>query len=530
MKLSIDSLKDIASLKSYKLPSYDVRAVAEKTKASPTWLHFGAGNLFRAFQAVAAQQLIESGAMETGIITCESYDDEIVTKCFHPVDNLTVAVTLESDGHVEKEIIGSVAESLTLLHDMDRIKEVFASPSLQMVSFTITEKGYSLHNAKHELLPAVVQDKENHYADAKSFMARLCMLLLHRMHTCGKPIAMVSMDNCSHNGAKLQGALMEFIEAWKEAGFLAADEYAYFTEQVSFPWTMIDKITPRPAPEIADQLAADGLENMHPFVTSKNTYIAPFVNAERPQYLVIEDDFPNGRPPLDKIGVIFTTRDIVNKAEMMKVCTCLNPPQTALAIFGCLLGYTSIAKEVQDPELYTLIDRMCHIEGMPVVVDPGVLSPQAFLDEVFETRLPNPFIPDTPQRIATDTSQKVSIRFGNAIKNHEELGPGKAAELKYIPLVLAGWLRYLLGVDDKGEAFQCSADPLLSTLQDRFSGIALGNVKEETLLQLEPILRDATIFGVDLYSCGLADKILGYWQEMMEGPGAVRATLKKYTA
>ena len=199
-------------------------------------------------------------------------------------------------------------------------------------------------------------------------MAQLATLLLHRMHTCGKPLAMVSMDNCSHNGAKLQGAIMEFVDAWKKNGQISDEEYAYLTEKVSFPWSMIDKITPRPAPEIADQLEADGLEDMHPFVTSKNTYIAPFVNAERPQYLVIENDFPNGRPALDKAGVIFTDRDTVNKVEMMKVCTCLNPPQTALAVYGCMLGYTSIAKEVQDHELYTLIDRMCHIEGMPVAV------------------------------------------------------------------------------------------------------------------------------------------------------------------
>ncbi len=530
MKLSINSLKDTAAWKGYKLPAFDVEAVAAKTKAAPTWLHFGAGNLFRAFQAAVAQKLIEEGIMETGVITCESYDDEIVTKCFHPVDNLTVAVTLEADGRIEKEVIGSVSETTTLLHDMDRVKEIFASPSLQMVSFTITEKGYSLYNANHELLPVVVEDKKAGPAAAKSFMAVLATLLLHRMHTCGKPLAMVSMDNCSHNGAKLQGAIMEFVDAWKEAGLITADEYAYLTEKVAFPWSMIDKITPRPAPEIADKLEADGLENMHPFVTSKNTYIAPFVNAERPQYLVIEDDFPNGHPPLDKAGVIFTTRDTVNNAEMMKVCTCLNPPQTALAVYGCMMGFTSIAKEVQDPELYKLIDRMCHDEGMPVVVDPGVLSPKAFLDEVFETRLPNPFIPDTPQRIATDTSQKVSIRFGNAIKNYEAMGKGKAAELKYIPLVLAGWLRYLIAVGDDGKPFQCSADPLLASLQEKLSGIELGKVDDASVAKLEPILHDATIFGIDLYSCGLAEKVIGYWKEMMAGPGAIRATLKKYTA
>ena len=90
MKLSIASLKDKEAWKGYTLPAFDIEAVAARTKAAPTWLHFGAGNLFRAFQAAVAQHLIGSGDMDTGIITCESYDDEIVTKCFHKVDNLSL--------------------------------------------------------------------------------------------------------------------------------------------------------------------------------------------------------------------------------------------------------------------------------------------------------------------------------------------------------------------------------------------------------------------------------------------------------
>ena len=93
--------------------------------------------------------------MDTGIVCCEGYDDEIVTRCFRPYDNLTVGVTLNADGSIEKEVIGSMAESLTMLNDSAAIAEVFCEPSLQMVSFTITEKGYSLRNAAHELMPAV---------------------------------------------------------------------------------------------------------------------------------------------------------------------------------------------------------------------------------------------------------------------------------------------------------------------------------------------------------------------------------------
>ena len=241
---------------------------------------------------------------------------------------------------------------------------------------------------------------------------------------------------------------------------------------------------------------------------------------------MIEDQFPNGRPPLEHVGVIITSRDIVNKVEKMKVCTCLNPLHTCLAIYGCLLGYTSIAAEMEDKELSRFIDRMSHEEGMPFVVDPGVIDPKKFLEEVLTARLPNPFMPDTPQRIATDTSQKLSIRFGETIKAYMASDTHEASQLKLIPLVLAGWLRYLVGKDDEGQPFEISPDPLLPAMKEKLKGIDLGQPLDKE--QLRPILSDMAIFGVDLYSCKLADKVSGYLEELLAGPGAVRATLEKY--
>lgn len=110
-----------------------------------------------------------------------------------------------------------------------------------------------------------------------------------------------------------------------EKGFVSEDFVQYVNDEntISFPWSMIDKITPRPADTVAESLKEAGVEDMDPVITSKRTYIAPFVNAEGPQYLVIEDRFPNGRPQLEKAGVYMTDRDTVNKVERMKVTTCL---------------------------------------------------------------------------------------------------------------------------------------------------------------------------------------------------------------
>lgn len=208
----------------------------------------------------------------------------------------------------------------------------------------------------------------------------------------------------------------------------------------------------------------------------------------------------------------------------MKVTTCLNPLHTALAVSGCLLGYTLIADEMKDDTLRRFVEIIGYKEGLPVVVDPGILSPKQFLDEVLTERFANPFIPDTPQRIATDTSQKVGIRFGETIKSYirrEELDP---AQLTAIPLAIAVWCRYLLGVNDAGEVFTLSSDPLLETLQGYLQGVSLG----DQTASVRPILEDERLFGVPLYEIGLGDKIEIMFQEMMAGPGAVRRTLEHY--
>lgn len=102
---------------------------------------------------------------------------------------------------------------------------------------------------------------------------------------------------------------------------------------------------------------------------------------------------------------------------------------------------------------------------MPVVVDPKIINPMVFIKEVLEVRLPNPFMPDTPQRIATDTSQKLPIRFGETIKAYIKREDLDIQRLTFIPLVFAGWCRYLMGVNDAGDEFELSSDPMLTELK-----------------------------------------------------------------
>ena len=513
------------------LPTFDLERMAQATAAHPVWLHFGAGNIFRGFIATLQQELLDRGLAEEGIIAVDSFDDDIIDRIYRPHDNLSLLVHLCPDGSTRRRVVAGVADSLKADEaGMRKLRVLFERPSLQLVSFTITEKGYALKNAQGEFFPVVLEDLEAGPTEVRHTVSMVTALLLGRYRAGGDPLALVSMDNCSRNGEKLQAAVWTVAKAWAERGKVPAGFLAYLSdpERVSFPWSMIDKITPRPAEEVGETLAADGIEGMQAIVTGRNTYIAPFVNAELPQYLVIEDAFPNGRPALEKVGVYLTDRDTVNRTEGMKVMTCLNPLHTALAIFGCLLGYRRIAAEMEDPLLRELVCRIGYGEGMPVVVDPGIIDPKAFLDEVIAQRLPNPFIPDSPQRIATDTSQKMSVRFGETIKAYladEALDPGT---LTCIPLVIAGWIRYLLGYDDQGEVMEISADPLLSSLQDQLAGLVPGQPLLRLSDKLLPVLQNKNIFGLDLVRAGLSGKISDMFAGMMAGPGSVRSTLAAY--
>ncbi|MBU3201725.1 mannitol dehydrogenase family protein [Clostridium estertheticum] len=528
LELNKSSIKKVEGWKKagIELPEFDFDNMSSLTSENPTWVHFGAGNIFRGFIAVLQQTLLNSGIADTGIVAVEGYDYEIIDKIYTPYDNLSLLVTMKPDGSLDKKVIGSIGESLVCDYSREdnfkRLQSIFSNPSLSMVSFTITEKGYSLKN----ITDKDVADGLKH---PRSVIAKVASLMHERYKSGELPVALVSMDNCSHNGEKLYNAINAIVEKWANNGLVEKDFLKYINNpnKVSFPWSMIDKITPRPSDSVKKTLSLSGFDSTDIVITKGNTYIAPFVNAEGPQYLVLEDSFPNGRMPLEKAGVFFTDRETVERVEKMKVCTCLNPLHTALAIFGCLLGFNLIADEMKDPALKKLVENIGYIEGMPVVVNPKIFNPEDFIREVIEVRLPNPYIPDTPQRIVSDTSQKIGIRFGETIKSYIEREDLDPKSLKYIPLAIAGWCRYLMAKDDNGKEMELSPDPLLNKLKAYVSDIKLSET-ENVGNKLKPILSNEEIFGLNLYTIGLGEKVENYFNEMIAGVGTVRLTLNKY--
>lgn len=536
MKLTLDGIKDRQAWEKagIKLPGYDVEAVSKKAKEAPGWVHFGIGNIFRVFIGGIADGLLEEGVLDRGITCVETFDYDVIDKIYKPYDNLSLSVILHGDGTREYKVMGALAEAVKAQssdpEQWNRLKEIFKAKSLQLVSFTITEKGYALQKADGGWFPFVEADIKNGPDRATGAMAVLTAMLYERYKAGKYPIALVSMDNCSKNGAKLRESVLTMTEEWKKHGFVDQDFMDYVSDEsiVAFPWTMIDKITPRPSEQIAADLEALGVEDMQPVITGKKTYIAPFVNAEKPQYLVIEDSFPNGRPALEKgFGVYMADRETVNLSERMKVTVCLNPVHSATGPLGVVQGYELFAHMLNTNEDMMKMARMiAYDEGLPVVPNPGILSPQAFVDELFHDRFPNEYLGDTNMRLSVDVSQMVGIRFGETIKAYVKKF-GDASQLTAIPLGIAGWLRYMLGVDDKGNTYELAPDPMNEEIQERFKDIVVG--KPETFTnQLKSILSNERLFFTDLYKDGVGEKIETMFREMLAGPGAVKATIHKY--
>lgn len=536
MELNLQNLPEIkAKAPEISLPGFDVGLMQEQGRKNPRWIHIGPGNLFRCYPARVAADLLERGE-DWAITAVAPRDVEDMEIQLPRHDLMTMKVTLNPDGTQDFRVVAGIAEAIGLKgqSDLDRILEVARDPGVALISYTVTEKGYGILDGSGALQAGVKAAMEA--ADPKalegvmaSTMTLSAVMLLARYEAGGAPITMLSFDNFSHNGDKLRDSVLTIARAWDKAGTVPGGFLDWLEDdsKVAFPITVIDKITPRPNPEIAEKLAALGFTDMA-VETPRRTPLAGFVNTEPTEYLIIEDKFAGPRPKWDDLGVQVVARQVCDDFENMKVTTCLNPLHTALAVSGCLLGFPTIDSEMRDSALAALVHELGWEEGLPVVVDPGVVKPEDFLREVLEQRFPNSYLPDNPARIAMDTSQKIPIRFGETIKKYQAAGRD-LAELHAMPLVFALWCRYLLGVGDDGKPFDVAPDPRFEELAAHVAGLQLGGGADDAAIHeaLAPILSDASIFGVNLYDTPLAGATESYFKALLAGPGAVRSTLDK---
>lgn len=529
MKLKVKNLVEEEQWRKMEvtLPRYNIEAMRIATKENPTWVHFGMGNLFRGYIAGLQHRLLHEGSVSSGIVAVECYDEKLRKYLNVNTGKLTLDVTLLPDGSQTREVVGSVGEIVG--HKIARLRSIFEKSSVQMVTLTITPEAYNLCGEDGNYTEEVAQDlTKDGFKNPQHVLSLLTASLYARFKKGNAtPIALVSFDTFGSQGSPLKDKLVEIATKWYKLGLVPVEFLRYLREdkKVSYPQVVLDKKVQIPLVHVKSVLKKAGLEGLADKRTDKGNRLSPYVNGEREQHLWIENKFPNGRPPLDKLGVQFTTKKgLIEAQDRMETC-CLQPLEFVLGIYGSLLGYHYTGDMMKDQSLSDLVHCVGYQEGLSVVTTAKDET-KIYLDEVFTKRLPNGYMKQTPSSFVGESGLKMTRCFGETLKRYVKKGK-PMEEMVGIPLAIAGWLRYLLEVDDRLQPMSVVLDDTSEIVQNNLQGIVVG--KPETYRgQLRVLLTNDQLFGVNLQEVGLATKIEELFVAQLAGEGAVKATVKQH--
>ena len=395
-------------------------------------VHLGIGAFHRAHMAVYVDDLLKDHP--DWAIVGASLRRPDTKEALEPQDGLyTIAV--RDAGGTHPRVIGSITDVLDANSQREELLALMADPRIRIVSLTVTEKGYCHDPATGELderHPDIAHDLANPTAP-KSAPGMLVEALARR-HAAGiAPFAVMSCDNLPSNGETVQRIVTRFASL--RDGALGE----WVKQNVAFPGTMVDRIVPSTTD--ADRATIAGLigaEDAWPIMTE------PFTQ------WVIEDKFPQGRPPFETVGAQLVAD--VEPFERMKL-RMLNGSHSTIAYLGYLAGHEYVSQAIADPAFFKLIHGLMTEEAMPTLDMPGT-DLGAYRDELLQ-RFANPALQHRTWQIAMDGSQKLPQRLLGTIRDRLKAGQN----FDRLALGVAGWMRYVVGIDEKGDNIDVR-DPL----------------------------------------------------------------------
>ena len=441
-------------------PQYDRQALRSRI------VHFGFGAFHRAHQALLTDRVLNARGGDWGICEISLFSGDTLMTQLREQDHLFTVLEKGAEGN-QAIIVGAVKECLNAkLDSLAAIIEKFCEPQVAIVSLTITEKGYCIDPATGKLDPRnerIMHDLQ-HPQEPHSAPGILVEALSRRRERGLPPFSVLSCDNIPDNGHVVKNAVLGMAQQ------RSAELAAWIAEQVSFPGTMVDRIVPAATDaslaEIAEVL---GVED--PCAIS----CEPFIQ------WVIEDNFVAGRPEWEAAGVQMV--DDVLPWEQMKL-RMLNGSHSFLAWLGYLAGFAHINDCMADAHFRAAARRLMLDEQAPTLRITGVdLTDYA---ESLLARFANPALQHRTWQIAMDGSQKLPQRMLESIRLHLQRG----TPWPLLALGVAGWMRYVSGVDDAGNAIDVR-DPLAATFREK---VAQSSEHE----RVTALLSLSEIFGSDL--------------------------------
>ncbi|SQI40163.1 Polyol:NADP oxidoreductase [Leminorella richardii] len=454
-------------------------ATGSVTVAKPNWnasrltsriVHLGCGAFHRAHQALFTHHLLECSDSDWGI--CEvnlmpGNDARLISSLKE--QNLLYTVAERGALSTELKIIGSVKEALHPEFDgIAGILDAMARPETAIVSLTITEKGYCTQAAtgRLDINNALIQNDLANPQQPKSAPGYIVEALNMRRQLGLPGFTVLSCDNVRENGHVAKAAVLDLAVA-------RDPELAQWIEaNVTFPCTMVDRIVPAATPETLQDIAAQ-----------LGVYDPCAIACEPFRQWVIEDNFVNGRPAWDKVGAQFV-EDVV-PFEMMKL-RMLNGSHSFLAYLGYLGGYDTIAETMTNPDYRAAALALMLDEQAPTLSMPEGTDLKAYAQLLIE-RFSNPSLKHRTWQIAMDGSQKLPQRLLDPVRLH--LAQGHS--YRYLAMGIAGWMRYVGGLDEKGNAIDV-VDPLVSQYQ------AIHREYTEPADRVRQLMSLSAIFGHDL--------------------------------
>ena len=453
-KLNSGTLKELSARVS--VPKYN----RENVKSGI--VHVGVGGFHRAHEAMYLDQLLHDEANANwGIcgVALLNFDQKIYNT-LKEQDGLYTLVVKELDGTLTKKVIGSIVEYLFAPENPKAVIEKMANPEVKIISLTITEGGYNINEATGEFNlnnPQIILDSKNPENPTTIFGYLTQALKLRKEQNAGA-ITILSCDNIEGNGEVTKKMLLSYIT------FAQPDLLDWIKENVSFPNSMVDRITPATMPtDISELKEVSGIEDQWPVV------------CESFQQWVIEDQFIAGRPNLESVGVQFVKN--VAPFEKMKLGL-LNAGHSVVGILGSLVGYSTIDEAVSDPAIQTFLKNYLDFEVTPILRDLDGMDLTAYKQMLIK-RFSNIYIKDQIDRICSETSAKMPKFILPTV--FEQLKSNK--NISNASFIIAAWAIYSLGFNEKKEAINIK-DALAEKLFEK-AKIAQDNPK--TFLELEEV-------------------------------------------
>lgn len=480
-----------------RLPDKVEKPAYDRDRVRVGIVHLGIGAFHRAHQQVFTDDVLARGATEWGICGVDLLGPEVRDK-LAPQEWLYTAATQSGEGQ-RLRVIGALREILVGPDDPEALIARMGDPAIRIASVTVTEKGYCHDPATGELNMAHPGIKADLASPARptTVIGTLAAALDRRRKAGTVPFTVMSCDNLFQNGRIARAVVTAFAEAVDPA------LGRWVAENVAFPCTMVDRITPATTPEDIARVNADlGAEDAWPVVCE------PF------KQWVIEDNFPEGRPDWGVAGAEIVAD--VEPFEFMKL-RLLNGSHSALSYLGGLAGHVHISDVMAQPAFVAFMRRLMDEEITPTLDLPPGVDVAAYKDSLIE-RFTNPAIKHRTAQIAMDGSQKLPQRILGPVR--ERLAGG--GTIGHLALVVAAWIRYATGLDEAGATFEVS-DPMAA----RFREIAAETGRDPAALT-KAFLSLEEVFGGDLPQTTVFVEAVTAWLDALYAKGAAATVNSHY--